>query len=266
MYRDDPANTAPEVNHDEQSSYIYSVPDQTPAYASAPMKAYDHPSPATPIQVPLTKTATRRGWKRWWILALLGLLVAVIAGLVGGFIGQAIEKGRQPSSAGLSAPSCPNSTASATTPPPGEPADIVGTIKIPNTGCNFPASKERRRINGTTTFFKANYTTVCNSGWPSAGLLGIWTLDPSDCVEACIKYNNAARAVNRPSSERKCVGSGFLPSWVNRTLSAREQNGPPFNCFLQNDAGGIVSNDREAVGVEVVALCLPGQCDGEGVQ
>lgn len=270
MYRDDPANTAPEVNHDQPSNYTYSVPDPTPAYAVAPMKAYDHPSPSAPLPVTPTKSTARKGWRRWWILALLGLLIAVGAGLVGGFIGQAIEKGRQPSSTGLSAPasasSCPNSTTSATTPPPGQSADIVASIKLPNTGCNYPASKERRRINGTTNFFKANYTTVCSSGWPSAGLLGIWAIDPSDCIEACYKYNSAAKAANRPSSERMCVGSGFVPVWVNRTVSSREQSmGPPFNCFLQSDAAGIVPNDRDKVGEEVVALCLPGQCDDEGV-
>jgi hypothetical protein len=253
-YRDDPSNHLPEV-HQQEQSYIYSVPDQSSPYALPQTKDY---SPLPPTEVATARSGAHKGWKRWWILALIGFLIAILAGLVGGFIGQAIQKGREPSSPAPTAPTAPtNSNSSATTPnyPPG----TIGTIVIPKTGCNFPESKERRSISNSTVYTRTRYTTVCNSGWLNTGLAGIWTLTPSDCIEACIQYN--AYAEGRPKSERTCVGGGFIPAWTDRTTK-RDDNGAPFNCYLQSNASGIQPNNREDDNVEVVALCLEGKCNG----
>jgi hypothetical protein len=155
---------------------------------------------------------------------------------------------------------CPtsNSTSSSVTPPSASTSNIIGAIVRPDTGCGWPASRQRKRMLGTSTYQRLNYTTLCNSGWVGYdGILGFWTLTPSDCIEACQKYND------RPTKEsnRRCVGGGFIPDWTNQTVGAREQKGPPFNCYLQSATSGLGSNDQETFGLEVVALCLEGQCD-----
>lgn len=256
-YRDD-ANL-PEVNQQEQA-YAYALPEQTSTYVVPPTKDYYTPA--------VEATATRKGWMRWWVLAIIGLLIAIVAGIVGGVIGQATQKGREPADNPQATPpaasSCPNSTFAATTPPPGAPDNAVGTIILPDTGCGWPNSKERTRLAKQTNYFKTNYTTICNSGWlGNDGIMGLWTLSPSDCVEACIKYN--LYAVNRPTTERRCVGAGFIPDWTNQTTGAREQKGPPFNCWPMSTTKYLVTNDRADFGTEVVALCLDGQCNGIGV-
>jgi hypothetical protein len=262
-YTADAGSNLPEVNHQEES-YAYALPVQSPAYVVPSQKNYYPPSSGESSPVPAT---TRKTWMRWWVLALIGLFVAVIAGLVGGFIGQAIQKGREPSEvsqaqAAAPAPSsCSNSTSAAPTPSPGAPANAVGTIVIPDTGCDFPASKERRRIDRQTTFTKVNYTIICNSGWPgSDAIIGLFTLSPSDCMEACAKYNEF---VTSPTGKR-CVGGGFIPDWTNQTLSAKAQGGSSFNCYLKDTNKNIVTNDRAGEGLEVVALCLEGLCNGIG--
>ncbi|KAF2824022.1 hypothetical protein CC86DRAFT_468981 [Ophiobolus disseminans] len=269
-YRDNASSDLPEVNYQEQS-YAYALPDQTAAEVLPSTKGY-YSSATESHHVP-TVTTGRKGWMRWWVIALIGLFIAIIAGLVGGLIGQAIQKGRASGSsdstlnssqeASPSPSSCPNSTSAATTPPPGAPANAIGTILTPDTGCDWPSSKERRRIAKQTTYLKGNYTTICNSGWlGNDGILGLWTLSPSDCVEACLKYNSYA--VNRPASERRCVGAGFIPDWTNQTTGAREQKGAPFNCYMMSSNKNIVPNDRADFGTEVVSLCLDGQCNGIG--
>ncbi|KAF2028988.1 hypothetical protein EK21DRAFT_113365 [Setomelanomma holmii] len=264
QYSDDlHGQSLPEVHHQEQS-YIYSVPDKSPAYAvpnAPPTIGYDH-APAT--DAAYSPAGKRRIWTQWWVLALIGLAVAIIAGLVGGFIGQAIQRGREPSNGSASAPSsssCPtNSSSSATTPPSGSSNTTFGTIVRPDTGCNYPASKpQQKRIPGVSLYWKQNYTTICNSGWsgPNSGIVGMWTLTPGDCIEACHVYNLYGSNRNKP-----CLGGGFIPDWTDRDEGAKMNNGAPFNCFLQSNTTGISPNDRDAV--EVVALCMTGQCDNIG--
>jgi hypothetical protein len=253
QYRDDPAQNAPEV-HNPHDANLYPVDQTAPAYALPSAKTYDDASPMDMYSPPVT---VRQGWKRWWILALGGLFIALLAGLVGGFIGQAIQKGREPSSvpaAATQSPASSNGSSSAITPPQNPAQGTIGTIVIPQTGCNFPTSKDRNRISNTTVYSKTKYTTICNSGWEKSLILGLWTLTPSDCMEACISYNIYA------SSARTCVGGGFIPAWTNQTLANIVSNGPPQNCYLQSNSSGIMSNDRE-LNTEVVALCLDGKCN-----
>jgi hypothetical protein len=260
-HRDDTYENAPEVAP-QQHAYIYPVNEETAPYAVPPSKGYYQ---GTPVESQYAPVVASRGWKRWWILALIGLFIALIAGLVGGFIGQEIQKGRGSSdSAASSSPAPTNGNSSATTPPPNQPPGTVGTIVTPNTGCNFPQSKDRRRLTNTTVYTQTLYTTVCNSGWTSTGLVGLWTLTPDDCIESCVQYNKYAKG--RPGSERVCVGGGFVPAWSNQTMASLIMNGAPFNCFLQANASGIIPNDREKAGIEVVALCLDGACPGAGTK
>lgn len=261
----------PEVNH-EQESYAYALPVQSPAYSLPSQQEKDYYG-ASVGQAPPSSQApptTRKSWMRWWVLALIGLFIALIAGLIGGFIGKAIQEGRQSSSdphastatAAAQVPStssCPNTTS--ITPPANAPANVVGTITIPDTGCGFPSNKARRRIERQTTFTKVNYTTICNSGWPgSDAIIGIWALSPSDCMEACDKYN---AFVSKPTG-KQCIGGGFIPAWTNQTASAKAQGGDAFNCYLKDNNKNIVVNDRAGENLEVVALCLDGQCNGIG--
>jgi hypothetical protein len=266
--RDGPGSDLPEVHHQEPESYAYALTqDDTPGYQPASTKGYYSRPPENVPDI----TRARKGWMRWWILALLGLLIAVIAGLVGGFIGQAIQKNSEPSSASpppVSTPSsCPdlNANSSSVTPPPGGAANVVGTIVLPDTGCDWPNSKTQRRIDSQTKPFTTKYTTVCNTGWspPLDDIItGVYTISPSDCIEACAKFNQFARA--SLSTPGRCVGAGFIASWTNRTVAAQQQTGQLFNCYMMRSNESMHENERADVGTEVVALCLEGQCDNYG--
>lgn len=251
-YHDDPSHNAPEVDH--QPSSLHAVADYSQVQPFTTTKdPYYNPSPAIEPQKNQTTTQQGRGWRRWWILALFGVLIALIAGLVGGFIGQAIQKGR------ATFPS--NECAPALTPTANSSVTLADTIVNANTGCNFE-SRERRRIDNRTEVSRTSYTTVCNSEWDSNGLaddiMGFYSISPSDCVEACLSYNNDG------ANERSCVGAGFVPLWTNRTEARKMINGTPRNCYLKNSTNGISENSRAGAGVEVVALCLEGKCNGIG--
>jgi hypothetical protein len=256
-FRDDPGHNAPEVN--EQHQYIYPVPNKTPAYALPPSNGYDHAPPIEPFET--HPGGSRKGWKRWWILAIIGILIALLAGLVGGFIGQAIQKGRgseaKPASSTSCAPTSPSNSTSNST------ADIIGTIIEPSTGCNFSTSKNRNRISNVSNYNNIKYTTVCNSGWGGATIIGFYTLTPSNCIEACAQYNGV-----HPPSEKNgnlsCVGGGFIPLWTNQSKANEQSIGSPYNCYLKSSADGIAENDRLSANVEVVALCLDGKCNDAG--
>jgi hypothetical protein len=248
QYRDDPAQNAPEV-HNQHDAGLYPAEQTAHAYALPSGKTYDD---APPVDLYPAPAAARQGWKRWWILALIGLFIALLAGLVGGFIGQAIQKGREPSSV---PPAATNGNSSASTPPQNLANGTVGTIVIPQTGCNFETSRDRNRLSNTTVYSKKRYTTICNSGWVDFLIVGLWTLTPSDCMEACIAYN-----LNAPT-QRPCVGGGFVPSWTNQTLANIDLGGPPLNCYLQSNSSGVIPNDQEKLDNEVVALCLDGKCN-----
>jgi hypothetical protein len=257
QYRDDPSNHLPEVHHQEQS-YTYSIPEQSPLYTVVSTKAYDRTPSVEAEDLP----ETRKGWKRWWILALIGLFIALIAGLVGGMIGQEVQKGREPLSAPAAASASPSSATANTTCPASKPPP--NAIPVSTTGCNFPDNKDRRRLSNSTVYSNYKYTTVCNSGWGGAALIGIRTLTPSDCMESCLMYNGYAQG--RPKGERSCVGGGFIPAFVDSVQARKEMpGGPPNNCFLMSDATGIRENER-APGTEVVALCLDGHCNDAGTK
>jgi hypothetical protein len=262
-FRDDPGHNAPEVNI-EQQQYIYSVPDKTPAYALPPSNGYDHAPPVEPSYT--HPGGSRKGWKRWWILAIIGILIALFAGLVGGFIGQAIQKGREPASSTSSSDTA-NSTSCAPTSPSNSTsnstADIIGTIVEPSTGCNFSTSKNRNRISNVSDYNKIKYTTVCNSGWGGSPIIGFYTLTPSDCIEACVQYNSAGPP-SENNGNQSCVGGGFIPRWTNQDIANKESIGAPYNCYLKSSADGITENDRLSANVEVVALCLDGKCNDAG--
>ncbi|OAK97706.1 hypothetical protein IQ06DRAFT_36251 [Phaeosphaeriaceae sp. SRC1lsM3a] len=216
-----------------KEKYFYTIP---------PDKIYPETPPAK----------QRRG--TWWFLVLVGIFIALNAGLTGGFVGQAIQKGRESSETAPTTMTIPSSY------PSNSSTSAIGDkLSIPDTGCNFPTSKAQRRIPQST--FAINYTTICNAGWngPDDTVGTLWTLSPSDCIVACASYNSF-----HPGEKRLCVGGGFVPSWINQTEASKLLNGAPLNCFLKSNTEGIGPNDREGVGIEVVALCLSGKCNGIG--
>lgn len=91
------------------------------------------------------------------------------------------------------------------------------------------------------------------TGWQRDELFALSTATPSDCVEACIMYN-----AHKGSSDRSCVGGGFIPAWWNQSKAMDESGGMPYNCFLKSNDSGVVRNDRQ---IEVVSLCLEGACE-----
>jgi len=60
------------------------------------------------------------------------------------------------------------------------------------------------------------------------------------------------------SSDRTCVGGGFIPEWWNQTRAMDESGGMAYNCFLKSNVSGIARNNKA---YEVVALCVDGSCD-----
>ncbi|KAH7384436.1 hypothetical protein DE146DRAFT_668588 [Phaeosphaeria sp. MPI-PUGE-AT-0046c] len=268
-YFDDAGHNAPELN--SQQGFLFAVTDDRPSQATIQGKEpyYHGPPPQLPAHE--RSTTTRLDRRRWCILAFTGVFVALISGLAGGFIGQAIQKGRESSSPTTPSPTLsptPSSTSpsdsnsTAIIPAASAPPGTVGNIVYPQTGCDFPASKARRRIANETTYSQKSYITICNSGWTEPGvkddIIKLWTLTPSDCIEACISHNRGG--VN----ERSCKGGSFFPSWTDRDEARKALKRPPGNCFLKNSTTGIGVNDREAAGIEVVALCMEGQCNGIG--
>lgn len=269
-YTDDASHALPEVSPHQNQGYAYAVTD-SPAQTQPDVKAYYSPH----LETYSMAQQPRQGWKRWWILALIGLFIALISGLVGGFIGQAIQKGREssvaapqttPSNAPAITSSVPSPTSSrpgsSATPTPVPDTNVIGTITVPKTGCDFPNSKDRKRVSNLTAVSRKAFTTICNSGWGGRAddIVALYTLTPSDCVEACLQFNGD------PSNTRTCVGGGFIPSWVDQTVAQKALNGPPLNCYLKSGNSGIGANDREDVGTEIVALCLDGKCNGIGTE
>jgi hypothetical protein len=264
-HQDDDYGNAPEVCS-QHHAHLFPVHDQSPPYTVL------HPEGHCMQTAPVNNG---NRWTRWWVLALIGVLIALIAGILGGFIGKAIleAQGALKKSPGVapsgttttaSLPNCTNTAPSATVSLPSQASGTLGTITIPSTGCNFPASKERRSIPKITDYTNTAYTTICNSGWIGAGLAGIWTLSPSDCMESCVRYNLYRNEAAWNQSAPTCVGGGFIPDWTNRTRAVSAERVAPFNCYLAYNSRGIIRNDREQAGVEVVALCLDGMCDSVG--
>ncbi|KAH5594146.1 hypothetical protein HBI17_168650 [Parastagonospora nodorum] len=257
----------------QQHAYTYPANGPLPIYATSSSEGIHQ---RTPTDAKAVHVATHAAKKRLWILPLVGLSIAVIAGLIGGFIGVAIHDAREPSTAALlkASPSSiplsssilsspfPSNTSSPTTTAPcsSQPAGTFGTIAAVDTGCKFRETKGRNRMYNATAFTGTSFTTICNSGWKNFAIIGLYTLTPSDCIESCVQYNKFAD--KRPKSERFCVGAGFIPDFVNQTMATLARNGASFNCFLQSNTTGIMPNDEERKGLEVVALCLGWQCPG----
>ncbi|KAH7378398.1 hypothetical protein DE146DRAFT_774455 [Phaeosphaeria sp. MPI-PUGE-AT-0046c] len=273
-YTDDASHNLPEVSPQQAQGYAYAITDspaQSPPNSHPDVKAYYAPHAETYPEA----QRPRQGWKRWWILALIGLFIAIISGLIGGFIGQSIQEvlesapkptaSNAPVVSPLSTPSSgPSPTSlragSSATPTSVPDQGVVGTITVPKTGCDFPNSKDRKRVSNLTAFSRKAFTTICNSGWSGRAddIIALYTLTPSDCIEACLQFNGD------PSNTRTCVGGGFIPSWVDQTVAQKALGGPPLNCYLKSGNSGIGDNDREDVGTEIVALCLDGKCNGIG--
>lgn len=219
----------------ESTTYIYPIPDQAPLY-----KADDVP-PVVPQPLP-----QRRKWTRWPCLLLFGLLLAILGGIIGGFVGKAIEHNRHkvtsPVEQQSNVTSCPPPNSNSTSTPSNATA-----LPIPYTGC--PS------INGqklTSAHDIATYQIFCSTGWINDDIIAVSVLTPSDCIEACTTYNS--NAINGA----KCIGGGFVPSWLNQT-KAMEDNHAPFNCLLKHNTSTLSKNERP---FEVVSVCLEGECQG----
>jgi hypothetical protein len=126
------------------------------------------------------------------------------------------------------------------------------TIASPTSGCF--SSSPYRSFKSSSTFFKQSYTTICGQGWQGNELTASSVATQSDCIESCLMYN-----AHKQSTDRKCVGAGFIPTWWDQQTAMKESAGMPFNCFLKTNTSGIERNNES---FEVVALCMDGECDG----
>ncbi|KAF2028989.1 hypothetical protein EK21DRAFT_113366 [Setomelanomma holmii] len=244
------------------SSYIFSVPDDSPLQVNNQIpwtENTQNESNHTPAHVAPTKPTLL--FLRWPFLALYAILIAIIAGLAGGFIGEDITTKRlstssipkasiqsycsTPSSTPTTSPSLTTST------PTSASASIFErTIAQPTTGC-VPTTQQKS-FKSVTKFLAAQYTTYCATGWLNDELFALSAASASDCVEACVMYNG-----HKQSSDRTCVGGGFIPEWWNQSRAMDESGGMPYNCFLKSNDSGTGRNEKN---VEVVSLCLADAC------
>lgn len=260
------------VNVHRSSVYKYSVPESpqphTTAYAVPTVDDASH-SLSTPSEI--EKSSPQRGTvRRWLLLLLLGLLLMAIAGVAGGFIGKSIEHNKSKgdvslASASASTPSL--SLASSTSiampsssvamPTSSSTADdnasglFERTIVQPLSGCS--SADPYRSFKARSQILNIPYTTVCGQGWLSSDLISMSVATQSDCIESCSQYNSV-----KGSSDRMCVGAGFIPAWWNQTLAMVQSKITPYNCFLKTNTSGIARNKEE---FEVIAICMEGQCD-----
>ncbi|KAH7116198.1 hypothetical protein B0J11DRAFT_119270 [Dendryphion nanum] len=247
----------------EGSSYIFSMPDQTPPYAHEQYpEVHD-------------QEKGKRNWKAWPFLILYGLLLALLGGIIGGFVGKAIESKnhnnassssvsgnganteelRGACSSAIAIPTSsviPTSIAPSATPSASEAPTVTQAITIPTTGCN-PKSPDDfgSFFNSKSTNLGITFTTFCSRGWVGEDVFAMSAMTPSDCIEACAAYNR-----NKATNNATCVGGGFIPSMVNTTDSMRVL-ADPFNCYLKKGTKSTGKNNRS---FEVVTLCLEGQC------
>ncbi|OAL51314.1 hypothetical protein IQ07DRAFT_419344 [Pyrenochaeta sp. DS3sAY3a] len=264
QYQSTPDSALPQVIPQEHSAYLYPASDRSPASDQSPALSILQQKQEYHVQhteTPLPSKPLSRKWTAWPLLIVYGVVLAVLAGIIGGFIGQTIERNAHSNNTSLPSNnqaevsgSSPTPT-SATPSPSSTPSPNERTITIPSTGCN--PTTQRATLAGRSTFLQASYTTICATGWLLDELIGISVATPSDCIEACVQYNAFKRSMGRPDSERNCIGGGFIPEWVNQRQAVRENPSSPFNCYLKNGTSGVMRNDR---GIEVVALCLEGQC------
>ncbi|KAF2008100.1 hypothetical protein P154DRAFT_516837 [Amniculicola lignicola CBS 123094] len=244
----------------ESHAYIYPVPEVAPLY-----KVDTNPP------IPYVAKKQRR-WNWWPYLIIYGLLVAVVAALIGGFVGKTLEHNdskkeitrlnnslnslndascstnTSPPSRTTSPTSSPSSTSSSSA--SATPTPTTANIPRPTTGCN-PVDKQAS-FRSLSTSLDLPFDTLCWTGWTQDDLYPLYTITPSDCFESCAAYNSF-----KGEDDRSCVGGGFIPDWVNKTVAMAEI-GMPFNCFLKSNTTALARNDRE--NTEVVSLCMPGMC------
>jgi hypothetical protein len=242
----------------DHSVYKFYIPD----YQQPHTAAYNPPT----VDATCTeseKPTTRQGkWSRWPLLLLCGVLLMIIAGVAGGFIGKTIEHRKYEGANSLESETCPKSTSAATpsssilsstlsaTPTPSSTV-FERTIPQPSSGCN--STDPYHSFKSRSYFLEVPYTTICGQGWLNDELTAMSVATQSDCIEACVMYN-----AYKQSSDRSCVGGGFIPEWWNQTRAMLESGKMPYNCFLKTNTTGIARNNKE---YEVIALCMAGQCD-----
>jgi hypothetical protein len=219
----------PVPKSENASSYIYSVPDDSPLQVN-----YNESWAGTPPAAPETVATTKQPstFLRWPFLVLYAILIAVLAGLGGGFIGEDMTTKRlakdtlprselqgfcsdlQPSlSSTVPTPtSTPLSSSSAS------PTIFQRNIPVPTTGCN--PTTQQRSFKSVTRFLAAPYTTYCATGWLNDELFALSAATESDCIEACVMYNG-----HKGSADRNCVGGGFIPEWWNQSRAMEESGG-----------------------------------------
>ncbi|KAF2737246.1 hypothetical protein EJ04DRAFT_550647 [Polyplosphaeria fusca] len=189
-------------------------------------------------------------WARWPVLVLLSLGVAIVAGVIGGFIGRAVSHTSHASSQTLPASTvCPNPEPHSTNTKNSDPSPTLSVlnIPIPSTGCpNTNNASIRSDAAGV------RYKMMCDVDWQGSDIVSILAPTPSECIEAC----NTVNQYSGTGSTRQCIGSTFVPAWVNKTIGLEAVNRPS-NCFLKFDAKDYPKNERL---VEVVVLCLVGKC------
>lgn len=260
------------ANVHRSSVQKYSIPESpqphTTIYA-VPAVDDASPSPSTPSEI--EKSSPQRGTtRRWPLLLLLGLLLTTIAGVAGGFIGKSIEHRKSKgdvslTSASASTPSSSLASSTSITMPstaiamPTSSSTVDDnasglferTIVQPSSGCS--STDPYRSFKARSQILNIPYMTVCGQGWLSSDLISMSVATQSDCIESCSQYNSV-----KESSDRMCVGAGFIPAWWNQTLAMVQSKITPYNCFLKTNTGGIARNNEE---FEVIAICMEGQCD-----
>jgi hypothetical protein len=219
----------PVPKSENASSYIYSVPDDSPLQVNYNQSWANGP-PAAPETIAWPKQPSL--FLRWPFLMLYAILIAVFAGLGGGFIGEdmtmkRLEKDTLPRSElqgfcsnlqpslGSTVPtptSTPLSSSSAS------PTIFQRNIPVPTTGCN--PTTQQRSFKSVTRFLAAPYTTFCATGWLNDELFALSAATASDCIEACVMYNG-----HKGSADRNCVGGGFIPEWWNQSRAMEESGG-----------------------------------------
>ena len=264
------------VSSTDKSFYKYSVTnegEQPQVVHHAPQVV--HPYARNDSQSPIP-TYTEKGqhpgpqqsrWTRWPLLLLYGIILMLIAGLAGGFIGKTLEAKAHSTTSSAASSTCPSSAPLAASPtsstapssstssasPAASNSSTVfeRTIATPTSGCS--SSAPYRSFKSRSLFFETPYTTICGQGWLDNELTALNVATQSDCIESCLMYN-----AHKLSTDRKCVGGGFIPSWWDQQTAMKESGGMPFNCFLKTNTSGIARNNKS---YEVVALCMEGECD-----
>ena len=279
-YTYSPGSDLPEhIPSTDKSYYKYSVTEgEQPQVVRASQFVHTYADNDSQPPIP---TYTEKGqpgpqqsrWTRWPLLLLYGIILMLVAGLAGGFIGKTLEAKNHSTAASAASSTCPSpaplaaspisstaptastptSSSTSSAPPAASSSSAVfeRTIASPTSGCS--SSSPYRSFKSRSNFFETPYTTICGQGWLENELTAINVATQSDCIESCIMYN-----AHKLSTDRKCVGGGFIPTWWDQQTAMKESGGTPFNCFLKTNTSGIARNNKS---YEVVALCMEGECD-----